>query len=73
MSKSSLTGDTEEGGVGLNIERKAYSSSIVKDIYEDVTQSDRVYTITVQMDKLNSDGSVYSGYSVRLSGAKGAD
>jgi prepilin-type N-terminal cleavage/methylation domain-containing protein len=73
MSKSSSTGDVEEGGVGLNIARKAYSSSIVKDIYEDVTQSDRIYTITVQMDKLNSDGTVYSGYSVRLSGAKGAD
>ena len=53
--------------------RTAYDSAIVKDIHEDVTLSDRVYTVTVQLDKLNEDGSVYSGYSVKLSGAKGAE
>ena len=55
------------------VERTAYDPAIVKDVHEDVTLSDRVYTVTVQLDKLNEDGSVYSGYSVKLSGAKGAE
>ena len=56
-----------------DIGRNAYDPDLVKDVHEDVTLSDRVYTVTVQMDKLKEDGSVYSGYSVRLSGAKGAE
>lgn len=53
--------------------RTAYDAGNIHDISEDVTLSDRVYTVTVQLDKLREDGSVYSGYSVRLSGAKGAE
>ena len=45
----------------------------IKDISEDVTLSDRVYTVTVQLDKLDKDGNVESGNSIRLSGAKGAE
>ncbi len=56
-----------------DIGRSMYDPNLVKDVHEDVTLSDRVYTVTVQMDKLKEDGSVYSGYSVRLSGAKGAE
>ena len=55
------------------LERLAYAASNLHDIGEDVTQSDRVYTVTVQLDKLRKDKTVYSGYSVRLSGAKGAE
>ncbi|MBR0146333.1 MAG: prepilin-type N-terminal cleavage/methylation domain-containing protein [Eubacterium sp.] len=55
------------------VTRTAYEAGNIHDISEDVTLSDRVYTITVQLDKLKDDGSVYSGYSVRLSGAKGAE
>ena len=55
------------------VTRTAYDTGNIHNISEDVTLSDRVYTVTVQLDKLKEDGSVYKGYSVKLSGAKGAD
>ena len=47
----------------------------IRDINEDVTLTDRVYTVSVQLDRLKDDGtgSVQSGYSVKLTGAKGAE
>ena len=46
----------------------------IQDISKDVMLSDRVYTVTVEMDKLNKDTmAVETGYSVHLTGAKGAD
>ena len=46
----------------------------IQDISKDVMLSDRVYTVTVEMDKLNKDtNAVETGYSVHLTGAKGAD
>ena len=59
--------------VDSEITREAYPDGYIKDIIEDVTLSDRVYTVTVQLDKLDEIGNVESGNSIRLSGAKGAD
>ena len=72
VEKSSA--DTESGGTYAlsDIKRTKYDPAVVLDVKKDTTQTDRVYTVTVQLDKLQ-DGEVYSGYSVRLSGAKGAD
>ena len=73
--ESSETGMTDPDlkYTAAKVTRTAYDSGNIHDISEDVTLSDRVYTVTVQLDKLKEDGSVYSGYSVRLSGAKGAE
>ena len=59
--------------VDTDITREAYPDGAIKDITEDVTLSDRVYTVTVQLDRLDKDGNLDSGNSIKLSGAKGAE
>ena len=74
--KSVTGGETntlDRYAVDTEITREAYPDGYIKDISEDVTLSDRVYTVTVQLDKLDKDGNVESGNSIRLSGAKGAE
>ena len=65
--------DDVKYAVESEITREAYPEGYIKDITEDVTISDRVYTVTVQLDKLDKEGKVESGNSIRLSGAKGAE
>lgn len=76
VTKSSATGDVNKSdryAVDTDITREAYPDDAIKDITEDVTLSDRVYTVTVQLDRLDKDGNLDSGNSIKLSGAKGAE
>ena len=76
VPKSSKTGDVDNSDVYTltEISRDQYPEEHIKDIKEDVTVADRVYTVTVQLNKIAEDGvTVEKGNSIRLSGAKGAD
>ena len=83
--KSSDLGEVDKSvlyAYGTEITRENYPEKItydgklidsIQDITKDVMLSDRIYTVTVQLDKLKEDNSVDEGNSIRLSGAKGAD